>query len=390
MVSAEAQPRPEQRLQRVRFVTLVSLTITAWTSLIMPGVGLFRETRELWIWLGGLGILLFAVGQSGVLYAAVTPWLTARTRGWLFAGFGVTVAASIGLAGPLAAGRWETWAWFGASIVGTAPLLFRRWRLAAAVAATLAVAAGVALWTGGSVRDALIIAGGIGLGVAAFNGLQVWFWDLLVQAEQGRAAQARLAAVEERLRFARDVHDLLGHNLSVIALKAELAARLAPVDASRAGREAADVQRLAASALTEMREIVHGYRTISLREQVAAVQEILRSSGVRCTATHPEGDLPPELASQLVAVLREASTNVLRHSRASWCTIEVTREQGEHGDEVRMTVANDGAAGTSPDRHSSGLRGLSDRLAEAGGWLRTGAEGDVFTLEATVRAAVSR
>jgi two-component system sensor histidine kinase DesK len=384
MVSEEVQPRPEQRLQRVRFVTLVSLTITAWTSLIMPGVGLFRETRELWIWLGGLGILLFAVGQSGVLYAAVTPWLTDRMRHRLFVAFGGTVVASIGLAGPLAAGRWETWAWFGASIVGTAPLLFRRWRLAAAVAATLAVAVGVALWTGGSVRDVLIIAGGIGLGVAAFNGLQVWFWDLLVQAEQGRAALARLAAAEERLRFARDVHDLLGHNLSVIALKAELAARLAPVDAERAGREAADVQQLAASALGEMREVVHGYRTISLREQIAAVQEILRSSGVRCTTTEPDDDPPPELAAQLVPVLREASTNVLRHSRASWCTIDVAWEPSEQG-EVRMTVANDGVTSAGPDRHSSGLRGLADRLAEAGGVLRTRSESGVFTLEAAVR-----
>ncbi|GAB3416836.1 sensor histidine kinase [Flindersiella endophytica] len=386
MVSEETQPRPEQRLQRVRFVTLVSLTITAWTSLIMPGVGLFRETRELWIWLGGLGILLFAVGQSGVLYAAVTPWLTSRSRGRLFWAFGATVVASIGLAGPLAAGRWATWAWFGASIVGTAPLLFRRWRLVAACFATLAVAVGVAVWTGGSVRDSLIIAGGIGAGVAAFNALQVWFWDLLVQAEQGRRAQAQLAAAEERLRFARDVHDLLGHNLSVIALKAELAARLAPVDAARAGREAADVQHLAASALTELREVVHGYRTISLREQLAAVQEILRSSGVRCTVAEPEAEPPPELAAQLVPVLREASTNVLRHSRASWCTIDVAWDQGE----VRMTVANDGVTSAGPDRYSSGLRGLADRLAEAGGVLRTRSEDGVFTLEATARPVMAR
>jgi two-component system sensor histidine kinase DesK len=99
--------------------------------------------------------------------------------------------------------------------------------------ATLAVAVGVAWWTGGSVVRYALITASIGLSVAAMSGLPAWLWDLLTQAQAGRAAQARLATTQERLRFARDVHDLLGHNLSVIALKAELAARLAPVDAER-------------------------------------------------------------------------------------------------------------------------------------------------------------
>lgn len=252
----------EQRLQRARFVTLASLAITAWTSLIMPGAGLFRESRPLWIWLGGLGILLFAAGQSGALYAAVTPWLPKRTRRRLIVAFGAATVASVGLAGPLSGGRWATWAWLAASVIGTAPLLVRRRWLAVVLAATLAVTVGVASWTGGSIPGHLIIAAGVGSGVAAFNGLQVWFWDLLVQAEQGRAAEARLAATEERLRFARDVHDLLGRDLSVIALKAELAARLAPVDAVRAGQEASAVRRLAAEALTEWRDVVRGYGVV--------------------------------------------------------------------------------------------------------------------------------
>jgi len=218
-----------------------------------------------------------------------------------------------------------------------------------------------------SLTPSFFIAVSLGLTVAGMCALPAWLWDLLVQA------QARLAATEERLRFARDVHDLLGHNLSVIALKAELAARLAPVDAERAGVQAAEVQRLATSALAEMRETVHGYRAVDLRDQLTAVEQVLRSSGVHCTVTHPTGELPPEIATQLAPVLREASTNVLRHSRAGWCTIEISRQ----GNEVRMVVANDGSGGTRPDRYSFGLRGLADRLADAGG---------VFTLEATVQA----
>lgn len=102
------------------------------------------------------------------------------------------------------------------------------------------------------------------------------------------------------------------------------------MDAERAAQEAAEVQRVAASALTDMREAVHGYRAVDLREQLAAVAQVLRSSGVRCTVTQPTGELPSEIAIQLAPVLREASTGVLRHSKAGWRTIEIIR----HGNEV--------------------------------------------------------
>ncbi len=333
--------------------------------------------------LGALGIIAFVTAQTGALYAVVTPWLTERSRRRLVTGFGAAAVLSVPLVGPVGADQWATWAWLGGSIVGSAPLLVRRWTAALATAATLAVAVGVAWWTGGSVVEYVLITVSIGLTVAAMSGLPAWLWDLLAQAQAGRAAQARLATTQERLRFARDVHDLLGHNLSVIALKAELAARLAPVDPERAAGEAAEVQRLAASALTEMREAVHGYRAVDLAEQLTAVAQVLRSSGVHCTVTQPTGELSSEVATQLAPVLREASTNVLRHSKAGWCTIEITR----HGSEVRMIVANDGADGAGPDRYSFGLRGLADRLADAGGTLHTRNENGVFTLEATVPQA---
>ncbi|GAB3070061.1 sensor histidine kinase [Micromonospora schwarzwaldensis] len=220
----------------------------------------------------------------------------------------------------------------------------------------------------------------MGAGIAGLTWVQVWFWDLLVEARQGQAAGARLAAAEERLRFARDVHDLLGHDLTVIALKAELAERLAPVDAARAGREAAEARRLAASALTRVRAAVHGYRAVDLAEQAVAVGEVLRSSGVRCTVVPPDADLPGPLAADLAAVVREAGTNVLRHSRAGWCRIEIVRADRL----VTVTVRNDGVLGAGPDRLSGGLRGLADRLAPAGGRVRASAENGVFSLVATV------
>lgn len=376
-------PGADPRLRRPRLATLAYLAMNVLTGLFLPGIGVFRETDAGWAALGAVGILAFVAAQAAGLYAVVTPWLTEPTRRRLVAGFGVACLLSVPLVGPVGSDIWATWAWLGASIVGTVPLLFGRWAATVAAVAATAVSAGVAWWTDGSIARYVAITAGIGLSIATASWLQVWFWDLLVQAQQGRAAQARLSATEERLRFARDVHDLLGHSLSVIALKAELAARLAAVDAERAGREAAEVQRLASSALAEVRDAIHGYRTVHLADHLAAIAQVLRSSGVRCTVTQPPGDLAPDVAVQLVPVLREASTNVLRHSRASWCTIDITEDE----DEVRMMVANDGAGDARPDRHSFGLRGLADRLAAAHGRLHTHTADGVFTLEATVRAA---
>ena len=380
---APEAPGSDPRLRRARTATLGALGTALLTSLIMPGIGLLFERSALWVVLGLLGIVAFVAAQAGALYGVVTPWMAEATRRRLLASFAAAAVLSVPLVGPVGADEWETWAWLGGSIVGSTPLLVRRWAAALVTVATLAVAVSVAWWTDGSVVRYTLITASIGLSVAAMSGLPAWLWDLLAQAQAGRAAQARLATTQERLRFARDVHDLLGHNLSVIALKAELAARLAPVDAERAAQEAAEVQRLAASALTDMREAVHGYRAVDLREQLTTVAQVLRSSGVRCTATQPAGELPSEIAAQLAPVLREASTNVLRHSKASWCTIEIIR----HGNEVRMIVANDGATGAGPDSYSFGLRGLAERLADAGGALHTREANGVFTLVATVPEA---
>ncbi|MFI5924358.1 histidine kinase [Micromonospora sp. NPDC051543] len=380
MLSEAGTPRADRRLRRARQATLLSLVTGVWASLLLPAVGLFREPEPVRAALGAVGVLAFLIAQTAVLYAAVTPWLDPRWRRRFDLALAGAAVLTVPLVGPVAAGAWPTWAWLGAALIGMAPLLVRPRAALAVAAAVLLVSVAVAEWTGGSVARHLAVTGGVGAGIAALNGFQVWFWDLLVDARQGHAAQGRLAAAEERLRFARDVHDLLGHSLTVIALKAELAARLAPVDPERAGREAAEVQRLAASALAEVRESVHGYRAVDLGEQVAAVAEVLRSCGVRCTVPSSPVDLPQPAATELAAVLREAGTNVLRHSRADWCRIHIDRE----GNVARMTVTNDGAGGTDPDAHSHGLRGLADRLAAAGGELRVRRQDAVFTLEATV------
>ncbi len=370
-------------LARARAATLVSLATSMATTLLLPTVGLTREPEPWRVAAGTVGLGAFAVVLALALRIAVDPAPADRSRRRVRSAYAVSAVLTVPLVAPVAVGVWPTWAWLGAAVVGGVPLLAPfRWVVPATVAALL-VAAAVAAATGTSVARSLLVTGLIGLGVAAVTGFQVWFWELLVQAGRGRAAQARLAAAQERLRFAGDVHDLLGHHLTVIALKAELAARLAPSDPARAGREAGEAQRLAATALAELRRTVHGYRRVDLAEQLTAVGEVLRSSGVRCTVVPPPDELSPEAATQLAAVLREAGTNVLRHSRAGWCRIEITREDGV----ARMTVTNDGVATTAaPDRHSHGLSGLADRLAGAGGHLHTRCADGVFTLVATVPA----
>jgi two-component system sensor histidine kinase DesK len=125
---------------------------------------------------------------------------------------------------------------------------------------------------------------------------------------------------------------------------------------------------------------VHGYRSVDLDDQLEAVEGVLSGAGIRCTVQRPASEVEPEVATQLALALREGCTNVLRHSTAGWCTIEVT----EDSTEVRMTMANDGARPAVPEHVGFGLRGTAERLAGAGGTLRTRRDGDVFTLDVTV------
>ncbi|HEX2133643.1 MAG TPA: histidine kinase [Actinophytocola sp.] len=387
VTAVPADDLSNQRMRRARRVTIGVVVLGVLFSLVTTCIGLSVEHDPLRVVLGAFGLLVFVTGLAGALYRAVTPSLDAATGRRLLAGFAAAAVLSVPLVGPVAAEEWQTWAFLSSSIVGWAPLLLRSRVAVAVMAATPAVSSAVAWAFGGPPGRAAAITLALGLSVAGWNALYLWLWRFLVQAQQGRDALTRLAATEERLRFARDVHDLLGHNLSVIALKAELASRLAPVDARRASQEADEVRRLAAAALTEMREVVHGYRAVDLLDQVDAVAEVLRSSGVRCTVTRPDRAVPAGAAGPLVAVLREASTNVMRHSRAEWCTIEVAAEVVDDGTEARMTIVNDGAGDTGPDRHSHGLRGLADRLRDAGGALHTEEKDGMFTLVATVRTA---
>jgi two-component system sensor histidine kinase DesK len=173
----------------------------------------------------------------------------------------------------------------------------------------------------------------------------------------------RLAKVAERERIGRDLHDLLGHTLTLIALKAELAGKLAPRDAAAAGREIAEVARISRQALAEVRSAVSGYRSADLSAELVRARLMLVTAGVE-PAIPASFDLPPlpvEVACALALALREAVTNVVRHADAAICRVRLAASGGA----ATLEVEDDGRGGGA--REGSGLAGMRERLAALGG-----------------------
>jgi two-component system sensor histidine kinase DesK len=190
---------------------------------------------------------------------------------------------------------------------------------------------------------------------------------LLIEANQqlslAREQIARLAVGEERLRFARDLHDLIGHSLSVIALKSELAGRLLKASPGLTAHEVEDIEQVARDALREVREAVAGYRQPTLSAELAGAREALTAAGIELRAEGEHGALPPAVEAVLAWAVREGTTNVMRHSQAKRCTIRIFKKDGS----VTAEVVDDGHGGLLEP--GSGLRGLRERVLERGGTL---------------------
>ncbi|MFE6783516.1 sensor histidine kinase [Streptomyces sp. NPDC057680] len=243
--------------------------------------------------------------------------------------------------------------------------------------------------------------------------LSLWVLGVVFELREARDVQARLAVAEERLRFGRDLHDILGRNLSVIALKSELAVQLARRERPEAVDQMIEVQRIAQESQREVRDVVRGYREADLRVELEGARGVLDAAGIDCAVTSPGPalDLPAEVQAALGWVVRETTTNVLRHGDARRCAIAVREEEGT----VLLTVENDGVrAGTGGGDGSgaagslgggrdggdggddgsgagagTGLVGLRERLAAVGGTLDAG-PGDDGTFLVTARVPVAR
>ena len=210
---------------------------------------------------------------------------------------------------------------------------------------------------------------GVGLLMVLMSDLRTRNRELV----EARAELAETAVIRERERFARDLHDLLGHTLSVIALKAELAGRLLPGKPAEAAGEMAEVERVARQALSEVRQAVSGYRQPTLDGELAGARMALSAAGISAAVERASVSFDPEVDAVLAWAVREGATNVIRHSGARRCTVKVSAPLG--GAEVE--VLDDGGGGLDSisvnGSGGHGLDGLRERAAGMHGRVEAGA-----------------
>jgi two-component system, NarL family, sensor histidine kinase DesK len=218
----------------------------------------------------------------------------------------------------------------GALILALTPLLSLR-ALTVLVLVSAAAAGGLtasAGWAGSGAHGHLLIGASlvytfiVGIGVLTCRG-SAWTLRIMSELDRSRTAHARLSVAEERLRFARDLHDVLGRNLSLIAVQSELAAQLARRGDQDAAGQMLGVRQVAHESLREMRAVIGGYRTADLGTELAGAQEVLRSAGMSCRVIGDAAGLAADVQAALGWVVREGTTNIIRHSDASACTIEL-------------------------------------------------------------------
>ncbi|MFJ8336015.1 sensor histidine kinase [Streptomyces sp. NPDC094437] len=298
-----------------------------------------------------------------------------------------------------------TGAVFGIVLVvgtGVVALGMRGARRVSAMAAGLAVATGIGSLLIGMPLLSTLISTGVVLCSAGFvafvSVFSVWLLDAVYALDEARETRTRLAVAEERLRFGRDLHDVMGRNLAVVALKSELAVQLARRGRPEAVDQMIEVQRIARETQREVRDVVRGYREADLGVELAGARGVLAAAGIDCEIRGEAAGLPAEVQSALGWVVRETTTNVLRHGNATRCRVRLTTTSGR----VLLTVENDGAdngndsTGVRNDgpgdvraQAGSGLAGLRERLAEVGGTLTAApAAPDLFRVAAEVPVPV--
>ncbi|SFF73343.1 two-component system, NarL family, sensor histidine kinase DesK [Actinacidiphila alni] len=334
--------------------------------------------------LAGCGLLAFVVSYLAVVFLRTnTPYMP---QSWVY---GVLAAQTV-LTFTLSATLGKDWLVMfvyvavacGAALPGTQSRF--------AIPAVTAALAGVGAWvdSSGDLYPALVIPALLG-GFAMVGVRQLV--RTMRELREARETVAHLAATEERLRLARDLHDLLGHSLSLITLKSELAGRMLPDRPQDAAQQVADIENVSRQALVDVREAVSGYRRPRLDAELASARSALASAGIAARIHQPERlpGLTPDGEGALAWALREAVTNVVRHSGAVTCVIALGATPDGEG--AALTVSDDGrgpAAGHSP---GNGLTGLTERLILAGGTLRTERAGDGgFRLTATVPMGADR
>ncbi len=218
-----------------------------------------------------------------------------------------------------------------------------------------------------AVLPLVLLVRGLGLDMMGLTRL----FAALQEMHAMRKELARLKVEEERKRLSRDLHDLLGHTLSLITLKSELARHLITENPERCARELSEMEHVARQTLREVREAVAGYRQARLESELEGARQLLEAAGINYQIDPLKESLPPAVDAMLAWIVREGVTNVIRHSRARQCHIHLARRDGI----IEAEVLNDGGACIPVEsmmRHGSGLAGLQERVRVLGGWMEAG------------------
>jgi two-component system sensor histidine kinase DesK len=343
--------------------------------LLFPIVSLIREPHSLISLLLALAALVF--------FAASYTWLMwphplsssarvrSRSRSSLVL-FAVLIALVVVLS--LTYGLAFLWLFIGVSAIAGVLLPVRRAFVAISILIfiTLVISVGVT----GSISSVdwlqliplVLLIRGLGLDMIGMTRLSSALRKLHTTQEE----LAILKVEEERLRMARDLHDLLGHTLSLITLKSKLAGRLVEHEPERAAQEIREIERVARQALREVREAVAGYRQPGLANEVDSARQLLEAAGIECSLEYAELELPVASDAVLAWTVREGVTNVIRHSHARHCIIRLNSDHNT----VCAQVINDGGlrerASSTQVREGLGLSGLTERVTSLGGSIEAG------------------
>ena len=348
-------------------------SVLVWTPVLLIGPVLDLH--------GSAGEIVFQVAMILVIAAsAVTaaltggpPWRDPRA----YVALSTLVAATFAGATHGSSQWLPTWVLLANAL---AAVLRGRWWLVLAIP----VVAAASMWAAWAVtphQSSRVLAEGFvvllaGVANAAFTALL----DTVAELRRTRAELARVAVAEERERFSRDLHDLLGHTLSVMVVKAQAVRRLVAQDPDAAAEHAADIEHIGRQALVDVRQAVDAMRAPTLAEELAGARRALGAAGIATTVD--DSVMPSAAADEVLAwVVREGATNVLRHSGASACRIALT----DVGGRIALTIADDGVgAPSTPAFRTGGIEGLRDRVVSAGGALVVEPSNDGFRLVATL------
>ncbi|MER7806726.1 sensor histidine kinase [Streptomyces sp900116325] len=330
--------------------------------------------------LGALGLVVFVGTYLVLVFRHTSKALDRRRVGTTIAFLGaLAVALSLTLGTP-----WLVlFVYVSVTVGATLPLRTAGWL----IPAVTAVLVGIGL-TGDHPREIItaLVFPAL-LGGFAMTGVRQMI-RTTIELREARATVAQLAANEERLRLARDLHDLLGHSLSLITLKSELAGRMLPGHPDQAALQVADIEQVSRQALVDVRSAVTGYRRPTLPGELAGARTALAAAGITADVPTDAPDELPEKPEEVLAwALREAVTNVVRHSGARRCTVTLAPRQTLGGRILELTVADDGRGG-SGTKPGNGLTGITERLATVDGTMTTrptnSASGKGFTLTLSV------